>query len=123
MNFGYVYWDDEDNNNANDKGGTLPGGEYDGDTNIEFCCKTVGDKNDPILLPTKSPFFLLAYASEECQMVKWAVASVEWIHYDTEDTNNHDYRYWPYPHDAGNMHPTIYYCYYRGKKIYTYTCV
>ncbi|KAJ7370799.1 hypothetical protein OS493_029789 [Desmophyllum pertusum] len=112
LDFGYVYWDDEDNNNANDKGGTLPGGEYDMDTNIYFCCKTVGDKNDPILLPTKSPFFLLAYASEECQMVKWAVASVEWIHYRRHD--NRDKTDWPYPHDARKMHPTIYYCYYRG---------
>ena len=115
MESGYVYWDDDDNGNLNNKGGTLPSGVYDGDTNIEFCCKTNGDKNDPILLPSKSPFFLLAYASVKCQMVKWAVTSVEWIYYDTEDWRNKDDRGGAYPHDAAIKHPRIYYCYYRGK--------
>ncbi|KAJ7370800.1 hypothetical protein OS493_029790 [Desmophyllum pertusum] len=114
LKFGYVFWDDENNNNKNGKGGTFPGGMYKKNTKIYFCCKTDGDKNDPILLPTKSPFFLLAYASAKCQMVKWAVASVEWIQYDTEHTNNRDRTNGTYPHEAGKMHPTIYYCYYRG---------
>lgn len=122
---GYVYWDDEDYRNANDKGGTLPDGEYDNDlykknTLIRFCCATGGDKHEPILLPSKSPFFLLAYASQKCQMVRWAVVSVEWIHYNTEYSQNHDEGVGAYPYNAGKKHPTIYYCYYRGEKTYSF---
>lgn len=112
---GFVYWDDDDNLNLNRNGGTLPEGIYgDGNTRIEFCCRTDGDKNDPILLPSKTPFFMLAFESTKCQMVKWAIASLEWIHFDTEDWRNADNRGGKYPHDAATMHPTIYYCYYRG---------
>ena len=115
---GYVYWDDDDNFNGNRDSGTLPNGEYDEDTEIDFCCKTDGDKDDPILLPSKSPFFLLAYMSPKCQMVKWAIATVEWIKFDTEHYRNLDDRGGAYPYDAGKTHPTIYYCYYRGEKTY-----
>ncbi|XP_078352594.1 uncharacterized protein LOC144637401 isoform X1 [Oculina patagonica] len=111
---GSVYWDDDDSNNANSKGGLLPGGKYSGNTWIYFCCKTEGDKVVPILLPTKSPFYLLAYKSKKCQMAKWAVATVEWIYYDTEHFNNKDKVNGAYPYKAGKKHPTIYYCYYRG---------
>lgn len=116
MTGGSVYWDDDDSNNANSKGGILPGGKYDeiNDTWIYFCCKTDGNKTDAVLLPTKSPFYLLAYKSAKCQMVKWAVATVEWIYYDTEHTDNNDRVYNAYPYDAGKTHPTIYYCYYLG---------
>ena len=113
-NRGFVRWDDEDNNNSNAKGGVLPGGSYGLDTEIRFCCRTDGNKSNPISLPTKTPFFLLAYESAKCQMVKWATASLEWIHYDTEHDDNADDRKWAFPYDAGKMHPTIYYCYYRG---------
>ena len=115
MTSGFVYWDDEDNYNVNDKGGTLPDGFYGRNTKIYFCCKIDGNKNDAIILPFQSPFYLLAYNSAKCQMVKWAVASVEWIHYDTEYIINEDDRGGAYPHEAGKAHPIIYYCYYHGK--------
>lgn len=113
---GNVFWDDEDERNANKKSGTLPDGEYGSETKIYFCCKTSGNKNDPIHLPAEYPFFLLAYASKKCQMVKWAISSVEWIYYDTEENKNADHRGGAYPYNAGIMHPTIYYCYYRGEQ-------
>ena len=116
MTQGSVYWDDDDSNNTNSKGGVLPGGAFNDDTWIYFCCKTDGNKTDAILLPSKSPFYLLAYKSAKCQMVKWAVASLEWIYYDTEHTNNNDRVYGTYPHEAAKKHPTIYYCYYQGEK-------
>ena len=112
---GFVYWDDDDNWNLNDRGGALPEGTYGRDTRIEFCCRTDGDKNDPILLPSKTPFFMLAFQSTKCQMVKWALASLEWIYFETEHTANADDREGKYPHDGATMHPTIYYCYYRGR--------
>ena len=112
---GFVDWDDDDYWNLNGKGGTLPEGIYDKNTRIEFCCRTDGNKNDPILLPSKTPFFMFAFQSTKCQMVKWAIASLEWIYFDTEDSGNADDRGGEYPHDAATKHPTIYYCYYRGR--------
>jgi CUB/sushi domain-containing protein len=36
---GYVYWDDEDLNNDNSRGGALPDGTYDKNTRIYYCCR------------------------------------------------------------------------------------
>jgi len=117
LNSGSVFWDDDGVIfNNNDKGGTLPDGEYKKNTLIRFCCATGGGKNEPVLLPSNSPFFLLAYASQKCQKVKWAVTSVEWIRFNTESWSNDDEAKGAYPYDAGKSHPTIYYCYYRGEK-------
>lgn len=118
LSSGWVFWND-DEFDFNDKDGTLPDGSYVHFTEIKFCCRTDGNKNDPIYLPTESPFFLLAYESAKCQMVKWAIPSLEWIYYFTTDWNNDDQRNGSYPYNAGKMHPTIYYCYYQGKK----TCI
>ena len=118
MKTGFVRWDDSDGvnkKNSNDKNGTLPDGVYNVNTKIEFCCRTDGNKNDPIVLPSEKPFFLLAYESPKCQMVKWATVRPEWIYYDTEENRNADNRSGAFPYDAGVKHPTIYYCYYHGK--------
>ena len=113
---GFVKWDDDDDDNKfNDKGGTLPNGTYHHNTEINFCCRTDGNKSHPILLSSKTPFFLLAYGSAGCQMIKWAVVTQEWIHYDTESVRNDDQATGAYPYDAGKKHPTIHYCYYRDK--------
>ncbi|XP_044163813.1 uncharacterized protein LOC122948184, partial [Acropora millepora] len=115
LNDGFVYWDDDDNRkNKNSKSGTLPDGTYNNNTRIKFCCRTDGNKNKPVVLPTKEPFYLLAYNSTRCQMVKWTVSSLEWIYYDTEDSNNRDNREGAFPYNAATQDPTIYYCYYRG---------
>ena len=68
-------------------------------------------------LPTLKPFYLLAYESAECQQVKWAMASVEWIQFDNEDTGNMDKAIGAYPYDArvDNSTHRIYYCYYQGE--------
>ncbi len=120
-----MFWHDDEEWawSGNNKDGTLPDGIYIHNTEIKFCCKTDGDKADPILLPAKSSFYLLAYKSAKCQMVKWAVATVEWIYYDTENVSNTDgdQRGGSYPYNSGKKHPTIYYCYYKSMK--TYNCV
>ena len=74
MKTGLVYWDDEDSSNTNEKGGTHPSGFIDSEDNkynteIRFCCRTDGDKKELITLHTELSFFLLAYGSNECQMV------------------------------------------------------
>ena len=47
-------------------------------------------------------------------MVKWAIATLEWIYFDTEDENNEDHAADTFPFDAGKKNPRIYYCYYSG---------
>ncbi|XP_074629259.1 uncharacterized protein LOC141886869 isoform X2 [Acropora palmata] len=113
---GNVFWSDDEMSdwNINDAQGRYPDGQYWTFTLIRFCCQTKGIKNHPILLPTKSPFYLLPFESAQCQMVKWAVSSVEWIYYRTSGWENQDRAQGDYPYNAGKRHPTIYYCYYRG---------
>lgn len=97
-------------------GGTLPDGIYDGDTEISFCCRIDGNKSSPIPLPISKPFYLLAYGSSECQRVKGALVTEEFIQYDTEDTDNIDD--WDGSHPDINTEsdfPTITYCYYESK--------
>ena len=50
-------------------------------------------------------------------MVKWAIATLEWIYFDTEDENNKDHAADTFPFDAGKKNPRIYYCYYSGQYI------
>jgi len=107
---GYITWDDEDLFNKNNRGGVLPDGVYDKDTKICYCCRTDGNKAEPIELPTSKPFFLVAYESPACQQVKWAIASTEWIRYDTEEED--DGYGGAYPYGAGLDDHTIHYCYY-----------
>ena len=116
---GYIYWDDEDTSNANDKMGILPEGTYNGDTKIYFCCRDQGNWYDPIELPVSVPIFLLPYNSKNCQRVKWAMSKQEYITFDTDNYQNRDH-FQPrhvYVENTGNDLPTIYYCYYKGKCI------
>ena len=118
---GNVFWNDDDNSlhNKDRQSGALPDFEFFHHlyTQIYFCCKTDGDKSNSVLLPSKSPFFLLAYDSSTCQMVKWTVVSLEWIYFSTSNSDNQDSADGAFPYDAGNKQLTIYYCYYQGKKI------
>ena len=117
---GNVFWNDDDNSlhNKDKHLGALPDFEFFHHlyTQIYFCCKTDRDKNNSVLLPSKSPFFLLAYNSSTCQMVKWTVVSLEWIYFSTYSSDNQDSADGAFPYDAGIKHPTMYYCYYQGKK-------
>lgn len=117
---GSVFWDDRFPRNENTMSGTLPDGSYrfPGYTKIEFCCRTDGEKRVPISLPTKEPFFLLAYNSSECQQVKWAVSSQEYIAIVTQLSPWNDYGFskqgsHPYSFGSKNVNALIY-CYYRG---------
>lgn len=112
---GFLHWDDEDRNNVNKDGGSLPEGVYGSDTRIFFCCRTDGDKSDPVSLPLSKPFYLLAYGSSDCQLVKGAITTTEYIIFHNEDKNNQD--------SSGGVHPyanssLIYYCYYQGKLVF-----
>ena len=70
---GSVFWDDDNSKIGNRRSGILPGGRYNSNTEIYFCSKTHGNKASAVLLPSQSPFYLLAYKSAKCQMVMWTV--------------------------------------------------
>ena len=113
--------DDEDRNNRNDLGGQLPFGTYDKDTVIHYCCQTNGNWYDSINLPVAKPFYLLtsnSVSSPKCQMVKWATSQMEYILFNTEDSNNND-RFsgtCVFLDKSDSLGRTkLYYCYYVGK--------
>ncbi|CAB3996597.1 Hypothetical predicted protein, partial [Paramuricea clavata] len=112
MTSGWAYWDDEDGNNINRKGGFLPDGVYDRNTKIYYCCQTDGNWYDSIELPVSQPFYLLTSSSTDtpkCQMVKWAFSYLEYIVFDTEDSNNRDAQGGEHLFVEGRK---LFYCYY-----------
>lgn len=117
MSQGHVKWDDDDNFlHLSDKGGVLPDGVFGYDTKLYFCCRTDGNKTEPVSLPTDQPFFLLAYGSPQCQQVKWALATSEWIHFDVQDSLGINDQGGTYPYGAGINGHTIHYCHYQSKR-------
>ena len=74
---------------------------------FDFAVEQTEAKVTLFYFPSQTPFFLLAYGSAECQMVKWTVASLEWIFFDTEANRNSDKAGGAYPFEAGIKHPTI----------------
>ena len=74
---GWIRWDDENTkiDFPNSLGGDLPDGIYGQNTLIYFCCSISGRKSAAISLPYKTPFYLIAYGSSECQQVRYHKAS------------------------------------------------
>ena len=116
---GSIKWDDEDNQNRNYQSGILPDGTDDSDsygsTTIKYCCQEHGYWFNSIELPVDRPFYLLPHKSPHCQRVKWALSSLEFIVYDTENENNNDKFSGShvYAEEVESL-PKIYYCYYEG---------
>ena len=116
MKKGSIKWDDEDSNNDNKKSGILPDGTFDQDTIIEYCCQDQGVWTNSIELPVDKPFYLLPHASINCQRVKGAINTLDYITYDTEEENNHDDFTPSHAFTVnGKGLPKIYYCYYEGE--------
>jgi hypothetical protein len=118
---GFIKWDDENDDNRNQALGTLPRGNYTQDTLIFYCCQNQSTWYDVIQLPITSPFYLLPYKpssqdSTECQRVRWALATLEYIQFDTEENNNEDdFHSYHVATDKQIGQPKIYYCYYQGR--------
>ena len=109
---GSVYWDDEDEDNENSVGGTLPDGSYDRNTRIDFCCRQDGDPGTAIVLPTSRPFILVA-ATGRCQKVHGMSESLQWFYWDDEDDDNEDSRDGMSPYDTGGRgNHKLHFCYY-----------
>ncbi|EDO43694.1 predicted protein [Nematostella vectensis] len=111
---GFIIWDDENKDNQNSAGGTLPEGHYGEDTRIEFCCSGTGDWDQAIRLPRDRPFYLYAYESNKCQKVEGMRSASEFLKFDDEDRGNVDYEGGEYPygvHKQDKDH-TLFLCYY-----------
>ena len=109
----YVRWDDEDDNNNNKRGGTLPKGYYNGNTRIEYCCRTDGDATEAIRLPTGSPFVLIKANTHLCQEVDGMTHRSEYFAWDTEDKDPQANIHGPINAEFGsNRNIKIHYCYY-----------
>ena len=117
MQTGSIKWDDEDTNNKNKESSTyyLPDGTYGDNTLIRYCCQNEGYWFNSIELPVDRPFYLLPHKSPNCQRVKWALSSLEYIVYDTENYSNVDQfsRSHVFTNKVKSL-PKIYYCYYEG---------
>ena len=119
---GSVKWDDENHLNRNQALGTLPHGDYTEDTVIFYCCQNQSTWHDVIELPTTSPFYLLPYQppshnSIKCQRVKWALATLEYIQFYTEDHHNQDMFHGHHVaiNEGNDAQPMVYYCYYESR--------
>ena len=94
--------------------GTVPSGQYNGSFRMDYCCMTGGAASQPISLPTHSPFFLFAHASQ-CQEVRGMAVSREYFLWDIPDYQGGGGR-------AVGVHPYVeidhygnvqmYFCYY-----------
>ena len=110
---GSIFFDDENMKNRNKMGGVVPDGVYNKDTKIFYCCRADGNTTDTITLPTIVPFYLMAFKRSECQQVRGAMVTKEYIRYDNEDQSNKDKLVGTHAYAIGNL--IIGYCYYEGK--------
>ena len=111
---GSIYWDDEDSNNRNDYGGTLPDGDYNSNTRTYFCCRNDGFTTNSITLPTDRPFYLYRkHSTDGCQRVRGMNYREEWVRWDDEDSSNKSSKSGDVPFDdGGSKDHKLHYCYY-----------
>ena len=109
---GYMHWDDEDSNNENRLMNPVPSGQYDWNTQIDFCCRSDGNQNDPMRLPPTEPFALYRYEGR-CQKVLGMNDPIElFVYFDDEDTNNGNACQGNHPGGSCIRNHELYYCYY-----------
>ena len=115
---GSIYWDDENSHNENKRWGTLPDGRYDRNTLVEYCCRSDGNPQSPIALPTHKPFILYRYGGR-CQKVEGMYYSKLYIRWDDENHRNRDKCGGHHPDATCKRNQTLNFCYYykitRGK--------
>lgn len=121
MKDGSIRWPETyEPKNANAYGGILPDGTFERYTLINYCCQAQGQWKDSIELPVEIPFYLFPYIQKNCQRVKGAIGSLEYIYYDTEEhlSQNSNEKFGTYPSIAEDLFSKfvikMYYCYYKG---------
>ena len=109
----YIRWDDEDDDNRNERGGTLPEGHYNYNTRIEYCCRTDGDTTEAIRLPTGSPFALIKANTHFCQEVVGMRHRSAYFYWDTEDHKPNAAIHGPINAELdSHRNIKVHYCYY-----------
>eukprot|EP00058_Branchiostoma_floridae_P028488 XP_002613979.1 hypothetical protein BRAFLDRAFT_67440 [Branchiostoma floridae] len=109
---GELFWDDEDDNNANRRSGVVPDGTYNHNTLIWYCCRNDGSANTRIPLPSRKPFYLFRFR-QGCQKVLRMNVREEYFRWDDEDDDNINYRRGAHPYDTGGSRDhKLHYCYY-----------
>ena len=68
---GYVFWDDEDNNNDDYVSGSVPYSIVGNNARLYYCCRSDGSISTPITLPTGTPFYLLQKSSGWLSTCGW----------------------------------------------------
>lgn len=114
FNSGFIYWDDEDHNNENSHGGTLPDGEFGRNTKIYYCCRSDAYTNTQIVLPTAVPFVLLRFG-HACQSVHGMIVHEVYVRWDDEDSGNESGSGGSHPYDDGSSgNHALHFCYYQS---------
>ncbi|GFN94188.1 Apextrin-like protein 2 [Plakobranchus ocellatus] len=109
---GSIKWDDENKKGPSIIGGDVPDGVYsETSSTLYYCCRKDGLVDEPIDLPRSEPFYLYRYGGQ-CQQVAGMNVSAEFIHFDTENSNNEDETVDPHP-DAQINDVTLHLCYYQ----------
>ena len=113
---GSIFWDDKNSENRNTHGGSLPDGQYNADTRLDYCCRDDAPITEKITLPYFAPFYLMCQSGSGCQRVKYMTVMQETLQWDDENTNNHDYNSGMHPFDDGDpQNHRLNYCYYQPK--------
>ena len=114
---GYIFWNDRNYDNQNRISGTVPDGEYNGNTKIYFCCRRDASYTIPIYLPTERSFFLFRVdGSYGCQEVVGMNVRDEWVFWHSAFLNTNPRGGELYPYDEGNNYShKIHFCYYYPK--------
>ncbi|XP_052799350.1 uncharacterized protein LOC128230964 [Mya arenaria] len=111
---GFILWDDEDVNNHNERGGTLPDGEYGSNTKIYYCCRNDGRTSTAISLPTDRPFILMRLTAA-CQAVYGMGVTDVFVRWDDDDFINNSGRGGLHPYDdGGSKDHMLHFCYYHS---------
>lgn len=114
FSIGHIKWDDKDIRNKNTRKGSLPDGEYDRNTKINFCCRSDSLPKEPAVFPVENTFVLYRYSSyERCQTVVGMRVQEDYILWIDEFAFNRDERKGSYPDDdGGKKKHKLHYCYY-----------
>ena len=111
FNVGYVTWDEEDFRSEASYSGQLPMGRFEeSKTMLQYCCREDGKAAEPVDMPRFQPFYLYRYRGK-CQQVVGMNVTEEYIHFDSENSNNGDKAELKHP-DVELNDVVLHLCYY-----------
>ena len=123
---GYIFWDDEDEDNNNGVSGSLPDGVYNRDTKIYFCCRNDGHYYYPPFglqkcstheetlpgLPKCWALMLMRYKGKCPRLSGYRGPHTGYLEWDTEDNRNRDEHVGVFPDGDKSSRIKIEFCSY-----------